>query len=106
MAKFLVSDKQILEQLAAEKPDSKVDILCEAIGAVATFILLEKMACKTVNFPSVSTLKRMNKSAFIISQLKDLKDWERAERVRQIAKLLNMPKKSVIKTFETKKYVD
>ena len=106
MTKFLVSDKQILERLAAEKPDSKIDILCKTIGPAAAFILLEKMASQTINFPSVSTLKRMNKSAFILSQLEGLEAGERAERVIEISKLLGMPKKSVIKTFETKKYVD
>ncbi len=107
MTNFLVSPELVLEGIARERPESKVDQLREIIGEVATFILIEKMAGKTVNFPSVSTLQRINKSAFIQQQLGDAKDKaEFPEKVKRLSTMLGMSKPSIIRTYANKKYTE
>ncbi len=107
MTNFLVSPELVLEGIARERPETKIDQMCKIIGEVATFILIEKMAGKTVNFPSVSTLQRINKSSFIQQQLGEVNDkTEFNEKVKRLSTMLGMSKPSIIRTYANKKYTE
>ncbi len=100
MTNFLVSPELVLEGIARERPDSKVDLMCNIVGEVATFILIEKMAGKTVNFPTVAAFKRINKSAYVQAALADKKG--KPKQFREAAYLRNSPIGNIIKTLEGK----